>query len=324
LACPNGESSSVTQPPILAWSVLNTLRKTRDRSWAQTCAPYLRRYLDWIRANRDKNNNHLPEWKIERQTTCRSGESGLDNSPRFDRHNLIDAVDFAGFLSNDYRCLSQIAAQVGDEETSCRCAGHARTIADAVNQIHWRQDEGFYFDRAFDGTWIPVKAVSGFTPLFAGIADRNQAEVLRKHLHNPTTFGAAFPIPSVSLDSGAFCKDMWRGPTWINFNYLIYSGLLEYGYYEEAEWLKEKILTIVEKWYLREGCLYEFYDAMDLTPPRDLDRKQRLASGQGIGPISDYHWTAAVVAALLLDQPDRKSLGISGKTGKGIFSYAKT
>jgi len=51
-----------------------------------------------------------------------------------------------------------------------------------------------------------------------------------------------------------------------------------------------------------EGCLFEFYDSLGVTSPRGLDRKQRLISGRGMAPISDYHWTAALTAALTLDQ----------------------
>ncbi len=60
------------------------------------------------------------------------------------------------------------------------------------------------------------------------------------------------------------------------------------------------MLAAVLRWYETDGCIYEFYDSMDLTHPRQLDRKRRLTTGKGIAPISDYHWSAAVTAALLL------------------------
>ena len=92
------------------------------------------------------------------------------------------------------------------------------------------------------------------------------------------------------------------GPAWMNTNYLVYGGLRRYGFDEEADRLREQSLAAVRRWYEQEGCLFEFYDALDLTCPRDLDRKQRLSLGTGIAPISDYHWTAAITAAWLLGE----------------------
>ena len=254
-----------------------------------------------MRLNRDRNDNALPEWHIHGDPLCRSGESGLDNSPRFDHAVELDAVDFASFLANDYRCLASLAEYVGEPDVQAACLAHAESIAVAVNELLWCPDEEFYFDRDFQGCWTGVKAVSGFLPLFAGIADPAQAAALRRHLHNPSTFGAALPIPSVSLDSGQYCKDMWRGPTWMNLNYVTIVGLRANGFPEDAARLKEASLAAIQQWYEREGCIFEYYDSLGITSPRGLDRKQRLATGRGIAPISDYHWTAAITAALLLE-----------------------
>lgn len=293
--------SEITQPPLLGWAALTILKRTEDAAWAKECLPYLWRYLEWIRQNRDQNRNALPEWHIQGAPLCRSGESGMDNSPRFDGALLLDAPDFAAYLCSDYRCLAEIARYVGDTATEQTATSHAEHIAAATNALLWSDKDSFYMDRQHDGAFIAVKAVSGFMPLFAGIAPPDRAEALRQHLANPETFAAAVPIPTVSLDSGLYSKDMWRGPTWMNLNYLVYTGLHRYGFHEEAERLREVSLATVQKWYEREGCLWEFFDSLGITSPRLLDRKQRLISGRGIAPISDYHWTAATTAAWLME-----------------------
>ena len=173
--------------------------------WAAECLPYLHRYLEWMRLNRDKNGNGIPEWHIAGDPLCRSGESGLDNSPRFDRAVLLDAGDFASFLSHDLECLGEIA-RVGNQALQAECEAHARRIAEAVNALLWSDDEGFYLDRDFEGRQSEVKAVTGFLPLLAGIPNADQADALRRHLRNPRTFGAPCPVPSVSLDSGSYCR----------------------------------------------------------------------------------------------------------------------
>jgi len=297
----DGQSSHVTQPPILGWAVERILARGGDRDWAAACLPFLKRYLDWDRRCRDRNGNGIPEWHIEGNPLCRCGESGLDNSSVYDRAVLLDAPDFGSFLAHDYACAARIAESVGDARTAGECAAASGAIAEAVRSLLWCDEEQFFFHRDFDGRFVPVRAVSGFMPLFAGIASAAQAEGLRSHLRNPGTFGAAMPVPSESLDSGTFCKDMWRGPSWMNTSYLVYLGLQRYGFAADAADLRRSMLQGVRKWYERDGCIWEFYDALDLTSPRNLDRKQRLISGQGIAPISDYHFSASVAVCLLCD-----------------------
>jgi glycogen debranching enzyme len=297
----DGRCSQITQPPLLAWAALHVLEQGGDLHWARQCAPLLQRYLDWDRSHRDRNHNHLPEWHIEGDPRCRCGESGLDNSSVYDRAVLLDAPDFAAFLFNDYQCLAEIAERLGDVERAERCRAAAAPIAWAVERELWQESEGLYFHRDHQGALVPVKTVAGFMPLFAGIPTAARAARLAKHLCDPTTFGAPAQVPSEALDSGTFCKDMWRGPAWMNLSYLIVLGLRRYGLCAEAEALKDNLLATVQYWYGREGCLFEFYDSLGLTSPRDLDRKQRLTTGTGIAPIADYHWTAAVTAALLLE-----------------------
>jgi hypothetical protein len=298
---PDGERSNITQPPVLAWSVWSIFQKTEDKKWAGECLPLLVRYLEWIRQNRDQNNNSLPEWFIEGSPLCRSGESGMDNSSRFDKAVLMDAVDFAGFLCHDYQSLALLADRLEKKDIASMASQHADRIAAAVNNLLWSDKEGLYFDRMFDGTLSNIKASSGFVPLLAGIPDVLRAEALRKHLKNPATFAAPYPVPSISLDSGTYTKDMWRGPSWINYNFVIYRGLLKYGFKQDAECLKETSLAGIQKWYEKEGSLFEFYDSLDLTSPHLLDRKQRLSTHDFYMPISDYHWTAALTAAMLLE-----------------------
>ena len=296
-------TSQITQPPILAWAVLEILNVTGDRNFAQQCKPYLFQYLEWDRKNRDQNGNHIPEWFIEGNPLCRCGECGLDNSPLFDKAVLLDSVDFACYLCNDYMCLAEIAERLSDDAMSKTCRTHAQKIKTAVNDLLWCEEMGLYLYRDFDGDFVPIKTIASFMPLFAGVADDVRARRLLAHLQDPATFAAPMPIPSVALDSGSYCKDMWRGPSWINTNYLIYRGLVRYGFTEAAARLRTVTIDKLNKWYLKEGCLFENYDSLDLTSPHDLDRKQRLVSGRGLPVISDLQWSAAVTARLIMDGP---------------------
>jgi neutral trehalase len=87
---------------------------------------------------------------------------------------------------------------------------------------------------------------------------------------------------------------------------MVIQGLERHGYHETAQHIKEKTLHFVTKYYYAYGVLFEFYDAKDLVPPVACDRKGRHRSPYDIrvkmDSIRDYHWTAALVADMLLQK----------------------
>lgn len=299
IAC-DDTMSKVIQPPILGWAVREIVAATGDKNFAAECLPELLQYLDWDRTHRDRNGNGIPEWQVESDPLCRCGECGLDNLSVFDQYDYLDAPDFGAYLAHDYSSVAEVADMVGDDAVSSKCRAHADRIGSAVRDGLWCDEDKFFLFRDFEGHFVPTRTIAGFVPLFAGIASRRQAEALREHLKNPATFGAPMPIPSESLDSPTFCSDMWRGPSWLNMTYLAWLGLKRYGFHDTAADIRERVLAGVQRWYERTGCLWEYYDCLDAMPPADLDRKKRLSTGDGIAPISDYHWTASIVAAWLL------------------------
>jgi hypothetical protein len=97
---------------------------------------------------------------------------------------------------------------------------------------------------------------------------------------------------------------MWRGSTWVNYNYLIYRGLLDYGFGAEAATLRQVTMRRIQEWYERTGCLFEFYDCRHETHPYQLLRKGgRAGVGHGIATVRDLGWTAAVYIALAHEPP---------------------
>jgi hypothetical protein len=122
---PDGRASRITQPPILAWGLWVNYEVLQDDARLREALPKLERYLEWNLAHRDQNGNALLEWFIEGDPLCRSGESGLDNSPRFDTAILLDAVDFSTFQAQDMACVAQLWRAIGDRNAPS-CGKRAR------------------------------------------------------------------------------------------------------------------------------------------------------------------------------------------------------
>jgi hypothetical protein len=307
----DGTVSEITQPPVLAWGVWSSYRHVANRAYLAGALPRLERYLAWNLDHRDENDNGLLAWFIEGNVTCRSGESGMDNSPRFDRAVTLDAVDFSTFQALDMRAVARMAAVLGDQERAVVWRDRAERIEGQIHELLWDAAAGFYCDRAPDGTLSPVKAVSGFLPLLLPSTPEVRVDRLVAHLENPATFKTAFPVPSVAVEDPAWSTDMWRGATWINLDYLVIRGLLSHGRVAEAAALRTRLLHYVNHYYRTYGVLFEFYDAKDAVPPVACDRKGPRRAPYDIrvkmDAIRDYHWTAALTADLLLRDLERSA-----------------
>jgi len=295
--------SAITQPPLLAWGVWENYQRTGDRDALRWALPRLEAYLDWNLEHRDRNGNGLLEWHVQGDPRCRSGESGMDNSPRFDRGEALDAVDFSSFQAQDMECVAAIAAVLGAAATAARWRQRAEASRRRLFGTLWR--DGFYYDCDLEGRPTGVKAVSGFLPLLLPGVPADHVAALVRQLDNPATFAAPFPVPSVSLDDPAFSTDMWRGPTWANLNYAVILGLRRQGQRTVADRLAALTLEHVARHFEASGVLFEFFDARDEVPPQACARKGPCAGQydlrRKVDSIRDYHWTAAVAACLLLE-----------------------
>ncbi len=301
-----GEVSEITQPPVLAWGVWKNYQASGNKDVLKYALPRLERYLDWNMKNRDFNKNGLLEWFIEQNELCRSGESGLDNSTRFDEALLMDAVDFSSFQAIDYDCLAKIADALGEKAKAAEFKALSDKIADSIQKLLWSEKDKFYLDLKPDGTFCKVRAVSGFLPLLLDNISKDRVDALVAALKDKADFGSVFPVPSVSLATPDFSTDMWRGATWLNFNWFISEGLKKHGHADLAEYIREKTLFYAEKYFKANGTIFEFYDAKDIVAPWDCyrkgPRKGKFYLDEKIDSIRDYNWSSCFTALMLLEQ----------------------
>ena len=296
--------SDITQPQVIAWAVLSIYKKDADKSFLIYCADKIAAFLLWFTENRDLNKNGLFEWKTDfANTRCRCDESGMDNSPRFDTTETLDAIDCSCFMVNDCRCLAEIYTILGEGEKAERFNKLAEETAAKINSLLWDENTGAYTDREFSGKLTGVLTCSSFLPLFAGICDEERARKLVSLLLDKDKFASAMPVPSIARDNELYGADMWRGCTWLNYNYFIISGLKRYGYTEFADNLAKTTLEKVNKWFEFTGNVFEFYDAEDKIAPWHLNRKgpqpETPDYRRKYHAITDYNWSASFILMLL-------------------------
>jgi len=286
-----------TQPPVLGTAVMAIDSVVPDVQWLKEMYMGLCRYVTWDIHNRSSVGGLLG-WHTEKNSaSCRCGESGMDNSPRFDGHVPLNAVDFNSYAALECENLCRIARKLGKNEDAVLWNKRYKHFSRSINQRLWNEEIGIYMDCCAEtGEQTGVLSGAGFLPLICGASARYQAERLARHLKIPGYFATALPLATVSPRQPEFySKDMWRGPAWVNLNWLIHKGFLRYGFEVECKTIADKTLKEIERCYKKYGTFFEFYDDSAQVDPPDLLRKGKNEPGSSYNQvIHDYGWTAAL------------------------------
>jgi neutral trehalase len=173
------------------------------------------------------------------------------------------------------RAVNAEAGLVAEIERWCE-----RTSA-AINAKFWDGQRGFYFPydlRA--GRRIPIKTSSGFLPLFAQVCDAEQRRALARHLTSSFAPGTDWLLcPSVATDEPTFDPvRYWRGPVWVNVNWMLHHGLRQSGLDDLAGRVRADTLRA-----MGAAGRWEYFDPRPGTPPAAL----------GLG-TDEFSWSAAL------------------------------
>ena len=250
------------KPFLAQLAVLASKEKGNDYTWLQG-EDYVRlqKYLvRWFQYSTDGSG--LPVWNS-------SDASGMDNqiSRSGDLDSYFDqGVDLACELMQELRAMAFIAQHLGKPTDAAAYTAHANKLAATINRVFWDDKDGFYYDRnEKTGERIPIKSAAGFMPLWAGVASPTQAKrLVYEHLLNPKEFWIQYPIPSYARTQPEFYEGSrhgecnWEGPTWIPLNYMIFHGLLDYGYKDIAAELADETFNMVLN---QNPVTREYYDS---------------------------------------------------------------
>ncbi len=296
--------SAITQPPVIAWGANIVYSRTKNLAFLRKVYNCNKKFLNWCKDNRRDTTEELYTWFTGDDVNCRCDESGMDNSPRFDKHTRLQAIDYSCFMANDVRNMAIIATELELYDEAKMYNNWFEEIKYCINNKLWDSEDEFYYDFDLnDNSLHKISSVASFLPLFAGVCDNEKAKALHSHLLNKDEYYTEFPIPSISKKDATFGSDMWRGPVWINYNYMIAKGLTEYGFSELAEEIIEKTIKYMNEWYLKKGTLFEFYDSENKNAPCELNRK-----GKPIEPynfevkmqtIREYGWSNTLLFDIL-------------------------
>jgi putative isomerase len=122
------------------------------------------------------------------------------------------------------------------------------------------------YPRDYDCLIQRIGVWSGFLAMWAGIATPEQARrMVEEHYRNPKTFKAPFGVRTLSKMEKMYNvrasgnPSLWTGPIWGVSNYLVFRGLVRYGFERDAHELAEKTIRLFGRDFERFGALHEYY-----------------------------------------------------------------
>ncbi len=255
----DGEDSS--SAPFFNWTNWEVYQVSHDRKFLEEAYVSGARFADFILKNRNKDGDGFLEWGGNAMLECVRDEldavwtafGGGDASPK-----KVKAMDLMAMMVMETRSLARMAAELGKTAEAQQWNQRAEQMANLVRTRMWDPQTQFFYNLARDsGAFVSKEGIDvrrpeiiGFLPMWAGFATKEQAEALRRHLLDPASFWRPFGVPTLAANDPYYdpyitkcCQ--WNGGVWLLWDYMVFRGLLNYGYRAEAEELAKKNLDAV-------------------------------------------------------------------------------
>ena len=164
--------------------------------------------------------------------------------------------------------LAWLAERAGRGDVAKAAAERGARLRHGLESHLWSDAHGrFVYYDAHAEERIAPDVVGSYTPLWCGVGEE-KAAVLKKGLEE--RFATRWRVPSTSPNDPAFdSRRYWRGPVWINVNWLLADALPD---------LASHTLALIE-----HGGIFEYFEP---------------ETGEGLGG-EEFTWTAALALDLL-------------------------
>ncbi|PRT53520.1 putative mannosyl-oligosaccharide glucosidase [Wickerhamiella sorbophila] len=253
--------------------------------------PALKQHFKWFRSSQqgdivgyDREPPSLREgYRWRGRTPTHVLTSGFDDYPRAsepsDGELHVDLLSWVGAMA---RSLAQIADVLGESKDAERFAKIQKDVQSNLVALHWSSDQNTFCDVAVDEFEEDVHVCHpGYVshlPFFLRLVDAQDEKRLLSLIHqlrDEDQLWSNVGIRSLSKSDGFFGigENYWRGPVWINMNYLALEALQYYHEHgseavqEQAaklfNELRRNVVNNVYKQWKTTGAVWEQYDSMN-------------------------------------------------------------
>jgi glycogen debranching enzyme len=228
--------------------------------------PHADRALDWIEKYGDRDGDGFVEYQ-------RPNDHGLVNQgwkDSWDGINFADGTiaeapialcEVQAYVYSAYIGRSLLARWDGDTALEQHWADKGAALKAAFNEKFWLPDKG-YFAVALDKDKRPVDACTSNMGhcLWTGIVDEDKAPSVVEHLMSPQMF-TGWGIRTLGSDMGAYNPVSYHnGSVWPHDSALVATGLMRYGFVEEARRVAAGLIDAAEHF---DGRLPELFCGFD-------------------------------------------------------------
>lgn len=183
---------------------------------------------------------------------CRYDDNEISEKSPF----LVQDPLFNSILCRSSEALIEIGEFLGKDVS--RFKNWVDITRDAIRKKLWDPGSGlFYPYDLVSESLLEIPTSLSFMPLHCGAPTDKQARRLYEHLEShsfcPMHQGHCFSIPNYDMYGKYFEPDnYWRGPVWINVNWLLMHGLRRYDYMPKYKSVRADIVELIRRWGFHE------------------------------------------------------------------------
>ena len=235
--------------------------------------PHADSALEWIEHFGDRDGDGFVEY-------LRPNPHGLVNQGWKDSWDGINFADgrlaepptalceVQGYVYSAYLGRALLARSAGDRATEQKWAERAVALKKAFNERFWLPDKG-YFAIALDKNKRPVDSCASNMGhcLWVGIVDEEKAPGVAERLMSAEMF-SGWGIRTLASDMGAYNPVSYHnGSVWPHDSALVATGLMRYGFVEEAKRIANGLFDAARYFGGRLPELFCGFDRADFHEP---------------------------------------------------------
>lgn len=223
---------------------------------------------------------------------------GVDNDPcTFYRPLKSSGSIYLNCLMyREFEAMAYICEIMGYVDKKEFYKKESENLKKAIQECCWDERMGFFFSvdfnllpvdksqflhsgapRHWDYLIQRIEVWSGFMALWAGIATKEQAErIVKEHFYNEKTFSSVAGVRTLSKMEKMYVvkpcgnPSCWLGPIWGVTNYMVFKGLIKYGYTKEATELAKKTVVMYGRDIENCGKMHEYYSPENGEPINNI------------------------------------------------------
>jgi hypothetical protein len=242
-------------------------RHTGNRRFLHQAYESGQQFYRWWQNHRDQDSDGLAEWGGHAVLeSVRDANVAVWKDVGWPSN--FEAPELNAMLVKEAEALAKMAKALGDSTGHRYWQKEANARSEAIRKTFWDEETGFFYyvdrtdhDFTFSETGdLKRQEIIGFMPLWAGVASDEQAQKLVETMTDTTAFWRPYGLPSLAANDPFYdSQGYWNGPVWIQWQYLIMNGLLDYGYDDVARRLTDRVLSNVIRQLETTHTFWEFY-----------------------------------------------------------------